>query len=110
MPQIVPEDLELEGIRVDEVAVVGQRDAVGRIDVERLRFRRGVPARGRVAHVADAHGAVKRQHMAGAEHVPNESAALALMQAFPVPRHDARGILAPVLERGQGVIEILIDR
>ena len=110
VPEVIAVDLKLQGIRIDEVAVVGKRDSVRRVDVEGLRFGGGVPARGGIAHVTDPHGALEREHVAGMEHVPNESAALALMQALTVPGDNAGRVLPAVLQRGEGVVEVLVDR
>ena len=105
---------------VGEVAVVGQTDAVGRVDVHGLRFRRAGRARRRIANVADAHGAAQPQHVAFLEHVSYQTVAFAQLQpafqraassrrieAFPAD-HAGR-VLAAVLQRQQGVVDLLVD-
>src|SRR5699024_1379555 len=41
--------------------------------------------------------------------IPHQSAVLALIEPAPVPGDDAGGILSPVLEHREGIIEILVD-
>ena len=96
--------------RVGQVAVVREADAVRRVDVERLRLGRAVATGRRIAHVADADVALQLQHVPLLEHVAHEADVLAQEQLAFVLGHDARGILAAVLQHGQRVIDLLVDR
>ena len=107
MVLLLDEPFQLVGIH--EIAVVRETDAVGRIDVERLRFRDGRAARRRVPNVAQADVAAELQHVALQEHVADQAVALANPQAPAVVRHDAGGILTTVLQHRQRVVERLID-
>ena len=53
--------------------------------------------------------AAQAQHVPFLEHVPDEPVALAQTQPAAVVGHDARGILASVLQHGERVVERLID-
>ena len=63
--------------RIGQIAVVRQADAVGRIDVERLRFGGAVAAGGRITHVADADVAPELEHVLLLEHIAHQARALA---------------------------------
>ena len=95
--------------RVGQVAVVREADAVRRIDVERLRLGGAVAAGRRVAHVADADVALELQHVPLLEHVAHQADVLAQEQLAFVLGHDARGVLAAVLQHGQRVVDLLVD-
>jgi hypothetical protein len=110
VPQVGAEHLVLQLRRVGEVAVVPQHDAEGRIDVERLRLGRAERrARGRIAHVPDAHGAGQRAHVAGAEHVAHHARRLVHVERAALGRNDARRVLPAMLEEEQPVVEELVD-
>ncbi len=105
------EQLRLQGLRIGEVAVVRQRDAEGRIHVERLGLFLAVGVAGRrVAHLAQAHGAGQRAHVAGAEHVAHHALGLVHVDLAALQRDDARRILAAMLQQQQRVIDQLVDR
>ena len=87
-----------------------EADAVGRVDVERLRLGRAVAAGRRVAHVADADVALQLQHVPLLEHVAHQAVVLAQEQRALVLGHDARRVLAAVLQHGQRVVDLLVDR
>jgi len=87
---------------------VRQADAIGGIDVERLRLGGALAAGSRVAHVANAHVAVQPQHVAGVEDIPYQAVVLAQMQVSAVAGHDARCVLAAMLQHGQSVIDCLV--
>ena len=95
---------------VGEVAVVREADAVRRIDVERLRLGRAVAARRRIADVPDADVALELQHVPLLEHVADQAVVLAQEQLAVVRGHDARGILAAMLQHRQRIVELLVDR
>jgi hypothetical protein len=84
------EELAAQLLGIHQVAVVRERDAERGIHVERLRlgFRRG-RARGRIAAVRDAHVADEVAHVARAEHVAHEPAALVHVEAVALGRDDA---------------------
>ena len=110
MAQIGGEQLLLELIGVGQVAVVGQGDAVGRIDIERLGFGLARRTGGRVADMTDAHIALQPLHVTRMEHVPYQPVVLAQQKATFIPGHHAGGILSAVLQDRQRVIDQLIDR
>ncbi len=62
---------------VGEVAVVRQRDAVRRVDVERLSLGRRRAARGGVTHMTDAHMPDQTLHMTLMKHIAHQSVVLA---------------------------------
>ena len=95
--------------RVGEVAVVPEADAVGRVDVERLHFGFVVAAGRGIAHMRDAHVATQGIHVVLAEYVAHQAATLAGEEFAAFGGHDARGILATMLQHGQRVIELLVD-
>jgi hypothetical protein len=109
--QVLPEQVALELIGVGQVAVVPQHDAKGRVDVERLRlggvFRR---PRGGIAAMRDAGLALKIAHVARAEHVAHQPAALLHVEGALQGSDDAGRVLPAVLEHEQAVVEQLIDR
>ena len=106
--QVFPKHRVGEFARVREVSVVTQCQAEGRIDVERLRLGAGVATRGGVAHVANAHGALQLQHVAGMKYVANQAVVLAQKNAFAVAGNHSGGVLAAVLKHREPVVEFLI--
>ncbi len=48
-------------------------------------------------------------HVPCVEHVPYQTIVLAQIEAIVLKSHNARSVLAPVLENGQRIIERLID-
>lgn len=99
---------ELPG--VGEVAVVCEADAIRCIDVERLRLVGTVATRRRVAHVTDADVALQLQHVPLLEHVAHETHVLAQVQRAFVLGHDACRILSTMLQDGERVVDLLVDR
>ena len=109
--EIELEELALQRLAVGEVAVVRERDAERRIDVERLRLElRGRAARGRIAAVADADRAQQVAHVARAEDVAHVAARLVHVKRRAVVGDDAGGVLAAMLQEQQPVVEHLVDR
>ena len=105
MPAVLLEHLSAQGLGVDQVAVVGQRDAPGRTGVEGLRFVRAGRTSRRVAAVADAHAAGEFLNAARGEHVADEPGALVQTEARTVDRGDAGGVLPAVLKDGEPVVQ-----
>ena len=109
--EIELEELALQRLAVRQVAVVRERDAERRIDVERLRFElRRCAAGGRIAAVADAEIADEVAHVARAEDVAYVAARLVQVERVAVARDDARGVLAAVLQQQEAVVQHLVDR
>ena len=110
MAQVLAEQLALELLGVGEVAVVPEHDAERRIDVERLRLG-GVlgGTGGGIATVGDADVAHEGAHVAGAEHVAHQAAALVHVERAFVGGDDAGGVLAAVLQHQQPVVQQLVD-
>ncbi|MNZ42049.1 hypothetical protein D3C78_596160 [compost metagenome] len=102
-------DLARQLLDVGQVAVVRQGDAVGRVDVERLRLGRAGAAGGRIAHMADPDIADQALHMPSVEHVADQAVVLAQEQATAMAGHDAGSVLAAVLKNRKGVVERLVD-
>ena len=98
---------ELRGVH--EVAVVGQRDAVGRIDVKRLGFRHADTPRRGVPDMSQSHVALQPQHVLVLENVAHQPVGLAQMELAARGGHDPRGVLAPVLKTRQRIVEPLVD-
>ena len=97
MAQVLAEQFFAQLVCIGEVAVVSQRQAIGRIYVERLRFSGGIAACGRVAHMADTHAALEGDHVARMKHVTHKAIVLAQVNAFSVAGDDAGCVLAAVL-------------
>ena len=109
--EIELEELALQRLAVREIAVVRERDAERRIDVERLRLELGGrAARGRIAAVADADMAQEIAHVARAKDVADVAARLVHVKRRAVVGHDAGGVLAAMLQQQQPVVEHLVDR
>ena len=94
---------------VGQIAVVGQGDTVGRIHVKGLRVGRSPAPRRGVAHMADTDVAAQALHVMLAEDIAHQTDAFALMKAIVPAGHDAGGVLAPVLQHGQGVVDFHRD-
>mmetsp|Transcript_16724 Transcript_16724/g.33302 ORF Transcript_16724/g.33302 Transcript_16724/m.33302 type:complete len:271 (+) Transcript_16724:987-1799(+) len=117
VPPEVHDALLVELLRVGEVAVVRDTDAVGVVRVQRLGLgaRRG--AGRRVADVADADVAAELEHVVLLEDILHEAVLLAQVEPAAAPpgtatvllaRHHARRVLSAVLEDGQAVEQHLI--
>ena len=103
---LLDEAFELVG--VDEVAVVRETDAVRRVHVERLRLGNRRAAGRRITDVPEADVTAELEHVPLLEHVADEAVALADAQASRVVRHDARGVLASVLQHRERIVDRLI--
>ena len=101
--------LLLELLGVGEVAVVGQHHAVGGVHVKRLRLCRTGAACGGITDVSDADIPFQALHVAHFKHILHQTVGLALPEVSTVNGHDPGGILSPVLQHRQGVVEGLID-
>ncbi len=108
MAVILLRDEALELLGVHEVAVVGEADAVRRVHVERLRLRDRRAARGRITDVAEPDVAAELEHVPLQEHVADEAVALAHAEPARVVGHDARGVLAAMLQHRERVVDRLI--
>ena len=105
------ENFLLERMRVGQVAVVHQDQAIGRVDVEGLGlfFTEGV-ACGRVAHLAQANVAWQGAHVARAKNVAHHPLGFVHVELVALLCDDARRVLAAVLQEQQGVVDQLVDR
>ena len=110
MPAVLTDQHLGELRRVGQIAVVGETDAVGRVDVERLRLRGAVAAGGGIADVADAGIALELEHVVLLEDVAHQAAVLAHAKLPVAGGRDAGGVLAAMLQHRQRVIDALIDR
>jgi hypothetical protein len=108
--KIFDEEVALEILGIREVAVVGKHDAVGRIDVEGLSLGRAGRAGGGVTDMADTHVAAQLDHVARTEDIPRKTVVLAQMELVALTGDDTSGILSPVLEHEQRIVERLVDR
>src|SRR3989338_8060417 len=103
---IMINQLLAEYFRIREVPVVRQADAKGRREEERLRFKFAGTSCCWVTHMPDAHGSLQTLQRFCMEHVADHSVAL-LQVKLAVVGDDARGILSPVLEHDEAVIQVL---
>ena len=111
MAEIELEQLPLQRFAIRQVAVVAERDAERRIDVEGLRFKVGEGgARGRITAMADAGIAVQLAHVSRAKHITDVARALPHVEHLALGRGDAGSVLAAMLQQQQRVVEELIDR
>ncbi|MND41941.1 hypothetical protein D3C80_327000 [compost metagenome] len=101
--------LLLERLGVGEVAVVGQHHAVGRVHVKRLGFSGTGAACGGISDMSYADMPLQSLHVAHFKHILHQAVGLALPEVSTVNGHDPGGILSPVLQHRQGVVEGLID-
>jgi hypothetical protein len=102
VPPVDAEHLALQLLGVRQVAVVPERNAERRVDVERLRFldvARGT--RRRVANVGDADVADQVAHVPCAEDLAHHAVALPHRERTALPRRDARCVLTAVLQQLQ---------
>ena len=97
-------------LRVGEIAVVRQGDAVGRVDIHRLGFREAGGAGRGIAHMADAHPARQPFDVSLLKDLAHQPGRLAQMHLPPGAGHDAGGVLPAVLQHRQGIVNLLIDR
>ena len=109
---VLVEQLRGELARVREVAVVHEHDAVGGVHVEGLGLLLvGRGALRRVAHVAEADLTEQRPHVAGAERLAHLAAGLVLVHdPAALGRRDAGRVLAAVLQKQKGVVDLLVGR
>src|SRR5262245_30731455 len=94
---------------VGEITVVTKADAVGRVHIEGLRFGSAVTSRRRITNVPDAIVALQLQHVPLLEDIPHQAAALALEKLAILRGHDARGVLAAMLQNRQRIVDALVD-
>ena len=110
MPVVHGKQLVLERLRIGQIAVVHQHNAKGRIDIKRLGlFLAKSIACGRIAHLAQATVTRQRAHVAGAKYIFDHALGLVHEKLVFLLRHDARCILAAVLQQQQSVINELVD-
>ena len=97
-------------VGVGEVAVVHHDDAKRCIHVKRLGFFffRRTACRG-VAHLTEACVARQRTHVTGAKYVAHHALGFVHEEFAPILGDDACGILTPVLQQQERVINQLID-
>src|SRR5690606_19896330 len=105
VPAVLLEHLPPQRFGVDEVAVVSQRDAEWRVDVEGLRLVDAFAARGRITAVADADPPPQHLHAALVEDVAHQAIALVHGQGGAGGGGDARRVLATMLQDGQAVVQ-----
>ena len=110
MPAIVSDDQPRELVGVDQIAVVSQGNSVGRIDVKRLRLGHARRTRRGIPDMPESDIASQPHHVVLLEDIADQAGALAQVQLTAFLGHDARGVLPPVLEIGQGIVDRLIDR
>ena len=104
-PNAGGEELVAQRRRVDEVAVVRERDGARRAVVhERLRVRPVRAAGRRVARVADRDLAGQRRELLLVEHLRDEPHLAERRDAAAVGDRDPGGLLAAVLEREQAEV------
>src|SRR5690625_6940057 len=106
MAQIGLKQILVQFSGVGEVAVMGQGNAVRRVDVERLCQRRAGASGGWIAHMANTNVTRQTLHMAGTENIPYQAVGFLLRQLTAVARHDASGVLAAVLQYGQSIVQL----
>src|SRR6185295_8724344 len=104
--EIELEQLALQFLAVGQIAVVRERDAERRVDVERLRLEVGRCRAGRrVAAVADARAAHQFAHVARAKDVAHVAGALVHVEDRAFAGDDAGRVLAAVLQQQEPVVE-----
>jgi hypothetical protein len=93
---------------VDEVAVVSQADTVRAVYIERLGFRVGTAASGRVAEVTKTHVSGQVSDTGSVlENARGHAVALALVETTArAAAHDTSRILAAVLQQIQRIVNL----
>ncbi len=97
-------------VGIGEIAVMGERDAVGGVHIKRLCFSRTGRAGGRVAHMTDAVITDQPHHVARMKHIAHHAILLAEIKPAVMGCHNAGGILTAMLQYRQCVIEVLVNR
>ncbi len=103
MTTLEHEQLLAQSGRIDQVAVVPQRQTIRRVDIQRLRLIRTIAAGGRVTHMADTDVADQGIDIALPEHIVGQAVASMQVHAIVFQRGDAGGILTTMLLDGHGV-------
>ena len=109
MAQIGFVDLAGQLLDVGQVAVVRQGDAIGRVDVERLRLGGAGAAGGGIAHVGDAHVADQVLHVPLLEDIADQAVVFAQEEFTVQAGDDTGGILTAMLKDGERVVQRLVD-
>ena len=107
---VLTEQVRLQGLEVGQVAVVRQGDAVRGVDVHGLRLGGARRAGSGIAHMADADVADQLFNVMLLEDVLHQAVVLAQVQPHTIAGHHPSGVLATMLQHGQGVVDLLIDR
>jgi hypothetical protein len=94
---IVAEYITLELPRINQVAVVGERDSERGIHVKGLRLGGRCAPGGRIPDMPDPHVAAQAQHVLGSKNLTHEAVILSLMQARSIASSNTRRILAAML-------------
>ena len=96
---------------VGQVPVVHQHQAIRRIHIKGLcLFFAERITRGGVTHLTQAVVTGQGAHVAGTKHITHHPLGLVHEELTVELRDDARGILSPVLQQQQGVINQLVHR
>src|SRR5207244_8073504 len=103
-PHSVGGELVVELNRVDQVAVVGERDRAAVAAVDRLRVVPPRAAGGRIANVADRHVAPEGPQAALVEHLRDQPAVALGRDVAVLAGGDARRLLAAVLKGVEGEV------
>ena len=76
MPQIFGKQVTHQLFGIGQIAVMSQRNTVGRIHIQWLSFRRAGRARRRVTALADPHIALQPLHVLALEHILDQTVVL----------------------------------
>ena len=86
-------------VSVGQIAVVGKRNAIRRVNVKRLRFRGAGAASRRVTHMTNAHIALQTLHMASFKYIAHQPVRFTQTEAvIGIYGDDAGGILTAMLK------------
>ena len=105
MTQVGAENMLAQFIGIGQIAVVGNKNTIGRIDIQRLCQRRAGAASGRIANMANTHIAHQTHHMTATKDIPRQAFALALMKLTISFGNNTSGILTAMLQHGQGIVK-----
>ena len=95
---------------IGQVAIVGQRDTKGRVDVEGLCLSGTGTTGRRIAYMTYAHVALETLHVPCLEHILDQAIGFALFKIPISYGHNACRILTTMLQYGQRIIQGLINR
>ena len=99
MTALLLKQLFTQFVGIGQVAIVGKRDAIRGVDVERLSFRGAGAASRWITHMTDAHVALHTLHVASFKNITHQTVCLTQTEAvICIDGDNASGILTTMLK------------